>query len=51
MVDSTPDCATSTARRGRLYHAAFEAGDGLHVFDVWESMEAFAGFGAPGAPA
>ena len=24
---------------GRLYHCAMEAPGGVHVFDVWESME------------
>jgi hypothetical protein len=33
------------APAGRLYHAAFVSGDGLHVFDVWESQEAFEAFG------
>jgi len=30
---------------GRTFHAGFHAGDGIHVFDVWESMEAFEAFG------
>lgn len=24
---------------GRTYHCAFQVGDGLHVFDVWNSQE------------
>ena len=30
---------------GRLYHVAFAAGGGLHVFDVWDSRESFDAFG------
>lgn len=30
---------------GRTFHAGFDTGDGIHVFDVWESQEAFAAFG------
>jgi hypothetical protein len=30
---------------GRLFHSAFHVGDHLHVFDVWESKEAFEAFG------
>lgn len=30
---------------GRSYHCSFEVGNGLHVFDVWESEEQFAEFG------
>jgi hypothetical protein len=30
---------------GRTFHAAFHVGDGIHVFEVWESEEAFAAFG------
>jgi hypothetical protein len=30
---------------GRTFHAAFHVGDGIHVFEVWESKEAFAAFG------
>jgi hypothetical protein len=33
------------APEGRSYHAAFAAGPGLHVFDVWDSPETFAAFG------
>lgn len=29
---------------GRLYHAAFHVGDGLHVFDVWEDEAPFEAF-------
>ena len=31
---------------GRTLHAAFHVGDQLHVFDVWESRDAFEAFGA-----
>ena len=56
------DDAGQGAPAGRLYHVAFAAGDGLHVFDVWDSREAFEAFGktllpimaelgaSPGAP-
>jgi hypothetical protein len=30
---------------GRSFHAGFHMGDGIHVFDVWESMEDFGAFG------
>jgi hypothetical protein len=30
---------------GRSFHAGFNVGDGIHVFDVWESQEAFEAFG------
>lgn len=31
---------------GRTFHAAFHVDDQIHVFDVWESSEAFEAFGA-----
>ena len=33
------------APAGRTYHAAFEGENGLQVFDVWDSPEAFEAFG------
>ncbi len=30
---------------GRTFHAGFQVGDEIQVFDVWESEEAFAAFG------
>ena len=30
---------------GRSYHCSFQVGEGLHVFDVWESEEQFNEFG------
>ena len=33
------------APSGRRYHVAFEAGSGVHVFDVWDSQESFDAFG------
>jgi hypothetical protein len=30
---------------GRSYHCAFSAGPNVHVFDVWDSQEAFEKFG------
>lgn len=31
---------------GRTFHAAFHVEDQIHVFDVWESGDAFEAFGA-----
>jgi hypothetical protein len=28
-----------------MYHCSFKAGEGLHVFDVWDSQESFDAFG------
>jgi hypothetical protein len=39
------DEAGQGAPAGRLYHVAFDSGDGLHVFDVWDSQESFEAFG------
>jgi hypothetical protein len=39
------EAAGQAAPSGRLSHAAFEADNGLHVFDVWESQESFDTFG------
>ena len=30
---------------GRSYHCAFTVGNSLHVWDVWDSQEAFDNFG------
>jgi hypothetical protein len=30
---------------GRTFHAGFRVGNGIHVFDVWDSEEAFTAFG------
>ena len=38
--------AGAAAPEGRSFHCAFAAGDGLHVIDVWDSLEAFQAFGA-----
>jgi hypothetical protein len=35
---------------GRLYHVAYGSVDGLRVFDVWESAQAFEQFGATLVP-
>ena len=35
---------------GRTFHAAFHVGEQLHVFDVWESHDAFDAFGATLVP-
>jgi hypothetical protein len=40
------EAAGSGAPAGRLYHCAMESPGGVHVFDVWESQEAFEAFGA-----
>lgn len=37
--------AGAGAPAGRSYHCAFAVGEGLHVFDVWDSQESFDGFG------
>ena len=39
------DAAGAGSPAGRSYHCAFEGEGGLHVFDVWDSEEAFAAFG------
>ena len=39
------DEAGQAAPAGRQLHVAFTAGDGIHVFDVWDSQEAFEEFG------
>ncbi len=39
------EAAGQAAPAGRSYHVAFRAGENLHVFDVWESMEQFEAFG------
>jgi len=38
------------APAGRSYHAAFEGENGLDVFDVWDSQEAFEAFGETPMP-
>jgi hypothetical protein len=38
--------AGAGAPTGRLHHFALESPGGVHVFDVWESMETFEAFGA-----
>ena len=38
---------------GRPFHAAFHVGGEMHIFDVWDSQEAFEAFGDgvdPGEP-
>ncbi|MGI9022974.1 MAG: hypothetical protein ACR2HV_07050 [Acidimicrobiales bacterium] len=30
---------------GRTFHAGFHVGDGIHVFDVWDSQETFEAIG------
>jgi hypothetical protein len=46
------EAAGQSAPAGRLYHCALrQAGsDALHIFDIWESPEAFAAFGATLVP-
>ena len=39
------DAAGAGSPAGRLYHFAFTAGDGIHVFDVFDSPESFEAFG------
>lgn len=33
------------APQGRSFHCGFRAGEGVHVFDVWDSQEDFDAFG------
>jgi hypothetical protein len=40
------DSAGAGAPAGRQYHVALEADGNIHIFDVWESQEAFEAFGA-----
>ena len=44
-VISQLEDAGAGAPAGRSYHCAFQGEAGLHVFDVWESQEAFDAFG------
>ena len=37
--------AGAGAPAGRSYHCAFQGDTGLHVFDAWDSQEAFDAFG------
>jgi len=37
--------AGAGAPRGRSYHVAYGSDNGIHVVDVWDSMEAFDAFG------
>ncbi|HEY7961149.1 MAG TPA: hypothetical protein VID29_04425 [Solirubrobacteraceae bacterium] len=40
------EAAGAGSPQGRSYHCAFSgSGDGLHVFDVWDSQEDFDKFG------
>ena len=39
------DDAGQSRPAGRSYHCAFQAGPGLHVFDVWDTRESFEAFG------
>jgi hypothetical protein len=39
------DAAGAGSPPGRSYHCAFSAGPNVHVFDVWDSKEAFEKFG------
>ena len=37
--------AGQAAPAGRLYHVALSGGDGVQVFDVWDSQASFDAFG------
>jgi hypothetical protein len=39
------EAAGAGSPAGRSYHCAFAAGPNLHIFDVWDSQEAFEKFG------
>ncbi len=39
------EAAGAGAPAGRLNHFALETDGGIHVFDIWESQEAFEAFG------
>jgi hypothetical protein len=40
-----PVSHVSEVAMARSYHCAFAAGPNLHIFDVWDSQEAFEKFG------
>jgi hypothetical protein len=44
-VHSALQAAGQAAPQGRSFHAGFHVGDGIQVFDVWETMEDFEAFG------
>jgi hypothetical protein len=44
------DAAGAGSPKGRRSHYALEAGDSIHVFDVWESQTDFDAFGATLVP-
>ncbi len=39
------EAAGAGAPAGRLFHVALDVDGGVHIFDVWESMELFEEFG------
>lgn len=39
------EAAGAGAPEGRSYHVALETNGEIHVFDIWESQEAFEAFG------
>ncbi len=43
---SQPEAAGAGAPAGRSYHVALENNGDIHVFDIWESQDAFDAFGA-----
>jgi hypothetical protein len=44
-VDDRLRSAVGGAIEGLMLHTCFHSGDGLAIFDVWESQEAFAALG------
>jgi hypothetical protein len=40
------EAAGASAPAGRTYHTSFLAGPNVHIFDVWDSTDAFEAFGA-----
>jgi hypothetical protein len=39
------EAAGAGSPKGRTYHVALDSGEGINVFDIWESQEEFDAFG------
>jgi hypothetical protein len=44
------EAAGAGAPEGRTLHVALDVGGAIHVFDIWESQQAFEAFGATLVP-